>query len=1178
MTTECPGPLPPAPADGGVCEYTAGAGDQLLIVGTVLTPGEVLRGGQVLIDGAGDISCVGCDCSPPADAAQLACPQGVISPGLINTHDHITYVNNHPYELTDERFEHRHHWRRGLRGHTEVDYDGGASTNEIRWGELRMVLGGATSLNGSGSTEGFLRNLDRSDQEGLDQRPVEYSTFPLGDGDGTLLIEGCDYPSIERTSDISGEDAYTPHVAEGIDLAAVNEFQCLRSGSTDLVQEQSAFIHGVGLEAVDIAEMAVDGTDLIWSPRTNVTLYGDTARATLYHALGVRIALGTDWILTGSMNMVRELRCADQLNSLYMVRDDGLPYFSDEELWLMATRNAAAVLGVDDVVGTLDAGQAADIAIFDGRVNADHRAVIDAEAEDVVLVLRRTAVGASDRLVPLYGDASVVQALPDGDDCDALEVCGVDKAVCVSRETGGDESLASLSSANSDAYPLFFCAPPEGEPSCLPWRAAEPPLPDPEVNGSNRYTGTSTPDDLDGDGIVNDDDNCPAVFNPVRPMDGGWQADFDHDGVGDECDPCPLTPDATDCELPDTDDLDNDRVTDSSDNCPRDANPLQENSDGDDLGDACDLCPEAANVGGAPCPATIYDIKDPASPFAVGHRVALTGPIVTAVGPNGFFMQQDPSAAGADYSGIFVYTSTAPTVSVGDRVELSEANVNEYNCQVQLDWATVTVLESGVALPEPVEVTTAELVSGTDTAAALEGVLVEVTDATVIDDSPTPCMWDEAPGEFTLSDGDAADQARVDDFLYLIDPAPAEGEALASVTGVVALRDCCTKLLPRGAEDVLFGVAALGTLSPGLSYAWEGTTATTFPEPLTVSLTRAADSPVTVTFTTSAAGLTVDDVVIPAGATSAEVPVVADTASLTPYVVTANLDGDEATAQVRVVGPAETPALSDLQPVTATVGVEGTLEMTVTLDLPAPSGGVDVDLAVVGSGSIPATVTVPAEQLSAAFTYTAGLTAATDEVSATLGLDTLSSTITVVEGVFTGLVINEVDYDTVGTDSAEFVELYNGGATEVLLDGLLLLSFNGATNAEFDRYDLAGTLAPGEFLLLAGADVVVPADVPVVDLPNNSLQNGSPDGIALFDTLDDSAVDVLCWEGEVTAAEVDGVSDTLNLVEGTRTTAEDNNDTPTSLIRYPDGNDTDVAADDWSETTTPTPGLPNEES
>ena len=80
--------------------------------------------------------------------------------------------------------------------------------------------------------------------------------------------------------------------------------------------------------------------------------------------------------------------------------------------------------------------------------------------------------------------------------------------------------------------------------------------------------------DSDGDGIPDENDNCPNDPNPD-------QKDNDLDGIGDVCDP----------------DDDNDTITDSIDNCPLVANPEQTDSDNDTLGDACDNCPLIANPG-----------------------------------------------------------------------------------------------------------------------------------------------------------------------------------------------------------------------------------------------------------------------------------------------------------------------------------------------------------------------------------------------------------------------------------------------------------------------------------------------------------------------------------------------------------------------------------------------------
>src|SRR6185295_1120581 len=96
-------------------------------------------------------------------------------------------------------------------------------------------------------------------------------------------------------------------------------------------------------------------------PRSNIDLYGVTAELTTYRNLGVRIALGTDWTASGSMNVLRELHCADAFNQAHL---DGA--FSDLELWLMSTYWAAVSQGADDQIGIIRQGAIADITVFDG--------------------------------------------------------------------------------------------------------------------------------------------------------------------------------------------------------------------------------------------------------------------------------------------------------------------------------------------------------------------------------------------------------------------------------------------------------------------------------------------------------------------------------------------------------------------------------------------------------------------------------------------------------------------------------------------------------------------------------------------------------------------------------------------------------------------------------------------
>jgi len=577
-----------APLPAGTCAVTPGD-DTLLLEGTVLADGAVYEGGQVAVDATGTIRCVGCSCADVVPGAtHVRCPRGVISPGLINLHDHLTFSQNSPHPDSGERYEHRHDWRLGRNGHTELQTPGAANANQLRWGELRFVLGGTTAIAGAGSAAGLARNLDvASRQEGLGRSALRLETFPLGDSSGVRHGADCDYPDMVSAADIASVEALVAHVAEGIGADARNEALCLGgigAGSEDIRAPRTSFVHAVALRASDYSALASAGTGVVWSPRSNLSLYGDTALVTAAARAGVTIALGSDWIATGSMNLLRELHCAASFNRDHL---DG--FFSDEALWRMATIDAAKLAHMDDAIGSLRAGLAADIAIFDGAQRPRHRAVIDAQAPDVALVLRGGRV--------LYGDAALVDSLRGAGICDALDVCSTPKALCTATELG--MSFAALASAvGPGAYPAFFCGTPDAEPSCVPARAVS-------VAGSSVYTGIPSTDDFDGDGIADAADNCPRVFNPIRPVDRGAQADVDRDAAGDACDVCPVNPGTSACSSVDPGDFDADGVLDAADNCPSDLNAEQSDADADGRGDACDACPSFSNPGSAGCPSHV---------------------------------------------------------------------------------------------------------------------------------------------------------------------------------------------------------------------------------------------------------------------------------------------------------------------------------------------------------------------------------------------------------------------------------------------------------------------------------------------------------------------------------------------------------------------------------------------
>jgi hypothetical protein len=280
---------------------------------------------------------------------------------------------------------------------------------------------------------------------------------------------------------------------------------------------------------------------------------------------------------------------------------------------------------------------------------------------------------------------------------------------------------------------------------------------------------------------------------------------------------------------------------------------------------------------------------------------------------------------------------------------------------------------------------------------------------------------------------------------------------------------------------------------------------------------------------------------------------------------------------VRALGATEQPATMTLAPAMTSVAPATAKTLTVSLDIPAPPGGTTVALSAT-AGTVPATVTVAANQQSATFTYTAPASGTSATVTATLSGST--STTHIVLGI-DHIVINEIDYDMVGTDNAEYIEIYNPSGADVDLTGLQVVLINGANNATYDTIDLstAGTLPAGGYLVIGGAMVTVPASALKIDpgWTTDRIQNGSPDGLAIVDTNAGRVVDALSYEGSITMANVTGLSAPVSLVEGNAlpTTVADSNTTDGSLCRSPNGTDSDDAKSDWMFCTTKTPGMAN---
>lgn len=142
------------------------------------------------------------------------------------------------------------------------------------------------------------------------------------------------------------------------------------------------------------------------------------------------------------------------------------------------------------------------------------------------------------------------------------------------------------------------------------------------------------------------------------------------------------------------------------------------------------------------------------------------------------------------------------------------------------------------------------------------------------------------------------------------------------------------------------------------------------------------------------------------------------------------------------------------------------------------------------------------------------------------------------------IVINEFDYDQPGTDSAEFIELFNNGTTSSL-DNFSIQLINGRNSTTYRTIDLTGfNINANDYFVVCGNSTLVGNCDYSFTNTNSWLQNGAPDAIALFN--DTVQIDSVSYEGLLST-----------FSEGDPLAIKDNNADIMSISRILDGVDTE---------------------
>jgi len=131
------------------------------------------------------------------------------------------------------------------------------------------------------------------------------------------------------------------------------------------------------------------------------------------------------------------------------------------------------------------------------------------------------------------------------------------------------------------------------------------------------------------------------------------------------------------------------------------------------------------------------------------------------------------------------------------------------------------------------------------------------------------------------------------------------------------------------------------------------------------------------------------------------------------------------------------------------------------------------------------------------------------------------------------IIINEFDYDQAGSDTAEFIELFNSGDTALSLENYSIDLINGANLSVYRSIELSSfsITANGYFVVCGDASLVANCDYSFTTT-SGWIQNGSPDAIRL--SADGNLQDFIAYEGVIPPYTLD---DALTVADNNHTTA-----------------------------------------
>ena len=433
----------PAIRQGTCYKQSDNSESKYILTGRIVTmagEGNIIEQGNIMIEDGmiaaiwanGEIPPINTDDIPTYETGAS------IYPGLIDLHNHMHYNHiplwdfevhlSNSQKSEEGGYTNRYQWGNNydygpsitwMKNNVQDFNRWDMASEQMKYAEVQAVAGGVTAVQGSPSS-----GTDSWDS--MLSRNVELYNFGQ-DGMYTCAVCGAaddDYSGqhLIDKSNAGTLNAWFVHLSEGVDSSSKSEFDALYEKG--LIMDETVVIHGTALDQNQFNLMGETGAGLVWSPFSNLVLYGDTTDVIAADNAGITISIAPDWGPSGTKNNLHELKIADMWNREVLEN-----HFSDYELAQMVTSNAAEISKWSNFVGQIKTGMYADLVVIDSFHENPYRNLIEAIDPDVRLTIVQGK--------PVFGDIDLMTEMK-GNDWEYINGTGFSKAIDVTSTTEVD--------------------------------------------------------------------------------------------------------------------------------------------------------------------------------------------------------------------------------------------------------------------------------------------------------------------------------------------------------------------------------------------------------------------------------------------------------------------------------------------------------------------------------------------------------------------------------------------------------------------------------------------------------------------------------------------------------------------------------------------------------------------